>query len=108
MSDAEANTEVPVKRGRGRPRKNPVAVAETSKPASNGTVKVPGKRGRPAGTGKKAKQPVASTEQGVKRGRGRPKKSEAEKAKNKKVKKTGSSDSEAQETSSPEEEESDD
>src|SRR5699024_8656605 len=108
MSDSEPINEAPVKRGRGRPRKDPSsAPAKKSDSVSNGAPK--GKRGRkPGSTNKpKTKAKPANSETGAKRGRGRPRKSETEKApKSKKAKKAAeSSESEQQDNSSLEEEE---
>ena len=102
MGDSEPTNQVPVKRGRGRPRKDPSAApAKKSNAVSNGATK--GKRGRKPGSTNKPK-PANSVPQGVKRGRGRPRKSDVEKAlKTKKPKKPESSESEVQDNSSPEE-----
>lgn len=101
MSDSEPTSQVaPVKRGRGRPRKDPSATpAKKSDSASNGATK--GKRGRKPGSTNKPKP--ANSETGVKRGRGRPRKSDAEKTPKKKAKKAESSESEQQDNSSVEE-----
>jgi len=102
MSDSEPNNQVPVKRGRGRPRKDPSALPakKSSDAVSNGTK---GKRGRKPGSTNKPK-PANNETQGVKRGRGRPRKSESDKpAKTKKTKKAESSESDVQDNSSQEE-----
>lgn len=99
MSDSEPVSEIPVKRGRGRPRKDPSAApVKKSAAVSNGATK--GKRGRKPGSTNKAKPASNSATQGVKRGRGRPKKSETEKTSVKKAKKAESSESEVQDDSS--------
>lgn len=111
MSDSEPINEVPVKRGRGRPRKDPSApVVKKAAPAaanavagdnsvSNGAgAPAKGKRGRKPGTTNKPKAPAKAAEGGVKRGRGRPRKTDA--APKKKAKKAASSESEGQDAES--------
>lgn len=114
MSDSEPINEAPVKRGRGRPRKDPSAPAAAKKPAApaanavagdsvaNGASGVTkGKRGRKPGTTNKPKSPVKAGEgaaPGAKRGRGRPRKSDA--TPKKKSKKAASSESEGQDPES--------
>ena len=99
MSDSEPVNDAPVKRGRGRPRKDPSAAPAKKSESVNGATK--GKRGRKPGSTNKPKP--ANSETGVKRGRGRPRKSEAEKTPKKKAKKAESSESEQQDNSSVEE-----
>lgn len=95
----ESTQAVPVKRGRGRPKKA-VAGASNNAGASNGAQPVAkqevSKRGRKPGakTASKPSKPAPAAS-AVKRGRGRPKKSETEKAKtkSKKLKKADSEES---------------
>ncbi|KAJ6222693.1 hypothetical protein RDWZM_001238 [Blomia tropicalis] len=106
MSDSEPVNEVPVKRGRGRPRKDPSAApvkkAATDSSVSNGAT-TKGKRGRkPGSTNKPKSAPVSNnSEPGVKRGRGRPRKTDAQKKSSqpKKLKKAETSESEGQDNS---------
>lgn len=117
MSDSEPINEAPVKRGRGRPRKDPSAPAAVKKPSapaaasaiagdsvSNGaSAVVKGKRGRKPGTTNKPKAAAKSAGEGgaapgAKRGRGRPRKTDA--APKKKAKKAASSESEGQDPES--------
>lgn len=107
MSDSEPNgsttavASAPVKRGRGRPRKDPSAPPKP-KSSVNGGAKVPGKRGRKPGSTNKPKAAPAAT--GERKKRGRPPKNESDKKSSKKLKKAESSESdEGQDNSSLEE-----
>ncbi len=72
-------TESGEKRGRGRPRKNPVESASTPSTPSAPTTSVPVQTGEKRGRGRPRKNPVVEAVQvGEKRGRGRPRKNPVE------------------------------